>query len=76
VRSAGAPVDGPWPRAAEAAWRLATPLAAQAGGWLGLRLASRLLPGAAMLTAAAGDSAAAERLAARATAFYRPARAR
>ncbi|MGW5672858.1 hypothetical protein ACWEVO_33870, partial [Micromonospora sp. NPDC003776] len=76
VRSAGAPVDGAWPRAAEAAWRLATPLAAQAGGWLGLRLASRLLPGAAVLTAAAGDAAAAERLAARTTALYRPARAR
>ncbi|WP_233601125.1 MULTISPECIES: hypothetical protein [Micromonospora] len=76
VRSASVPVDGPWPRAAEAAWRLATPLAAQAGGWLGLRLASRLLPGAAVLTAAAGDAAAAERLAARATARYRPVRAR
>ncbi|MFG2056189.1 hypothetical protein ACGFI9_19420 [Micromonospora sp. NPDC048930] len=76
VRSAGPPVDGPWPRAAEAAWRLATPLAAQAGGWLGLRLASRLLPGAAVLTAAAGDSAAAERLAARAAARYRPVRTR
>ncbi|MFU8876122.1 hypothetical protein [Micromonospora sp. SL4-19] len=75
VRSAGAPTDGPWPRAAEAAWRLATPLAAQAGGWLGLRVASRLLPGAAMLAAAAGDSAAAERLAARAIGRYRPVRA-
>ena len=76
ARSAGAPVDGPWPRAAEAAWRLAMPLAAQTGGWLGLRVASRLLPGAAVLAAAAGDSAAAERLAARAVARYRPARVR
>ncbi|MFE9651403.1 hypothetical protein [Micromonospora sp. NPDC006431] len=76
VASAGAPVDGPWPRAAEAAWRLATPLAAQAGGWLGLRVASRLLPGAAPLAAAAGDSAAAERLAARAVSLYRPTRRR
>ncbi|MFE9203855.1 hypothetical protein [Micromonospora sp. NPDC007230] len=76
VTSAGAPADGPWPRAAEAAWRLATPLAAQAGGWLGLRVASRLLPGAAPLAAAAGDSAAAERLAARAVSLYRPIRRR
>ncbi|MEU2612588.1 hypothetical protein ABZ570_13570 [Micromonospora sp. NPDC007271] len=76
VRSAGAPADGPWPRAVEAAWRLATPLAAQAGAWLMLRLASRLLPGAALLAAVAGDSAAAERLAARAGALYRPTRPR
>ncbi|MFU8854766.1 hypothetical protein ACNAW0_27930 [Micromonospora sp. SL1-18] len=76
VRSAGAPADGPWPRAAEAAWRLATPLAAQVGGWLGLRVAARLLPGAGVLAAAAGGSAAAERLAARAVAIYRPARPR
>ncbi|WP_406039765.1 hypothetical protein OG799_29505 [Micromonospora sp. NBC_00898] len=74
ARAADGPGEGPWPRAAEAAWRLATPLAAQAGGWLGLRLASRLLPGAAALAAAAGDAAAAERLAARAIAAYRPPR--
>ncbi|KKK05803.1 hypothetical protein [Micromonospora sp. HK10] len=76
VRSVGPSADGPGPRAAEAAWRLATPLAAQAGGWLGLRLASRLLPGAAVLTAAAGDAAATQRLAARAIARYRPDRGR
>ncbi|MFE9689683.1 hypothetical protein [Micromonospora sp. NPDC005806] len=76
VRSAGAPAEGPWPRVAEAAWRLATPLAAQASGRLGLRLVSRLLPGAALLTAAAGDAAATERLAARAIGRYRPGRAR
>ncbi|WP_225854023.1 hypothetical protein [Micromonospora sp. AMSO31t] len=74
VRSAGAPAEGSLARAAEAAWRLATPLAAQAAGWLGLRLAARLLPGAAALAAAAGDATAAERLAARATGLYRPAR--
>ncbi|GAA2718000.1 hypothetical protein ACFY2R_05335 [Micromonospora olivasterospora] len=51
-------------------------MAAQAGGWLGLRLASRLVPGAAALAAAAGDSAAAARLAARAVAAYRPSPAR
>ncbi|RKN51607.1 hypothetical protein D7193_29825 [Micromonospora costi] len=71
--AADGPGEAPWPRAAEAAWRLAAPLAAQAGGWLALRLASRLLPGAAVLAAAAGDTAAAERLAARAVAAYRPA---
>ncbi|MEO3780942.1 hypothetical protein ABGB16_29890 [Micromonospora sp. B11E3] len=76
AEAASGPGEQPWPRAAEAAWRLAAPLAAQAGGWLGLRLASRLLPGAAALAAAAGDSAAAERLAARAVAAYRPPRAR
>ncbi|MEV0153569.1 hypothetical protein AB0H57_07485 [Micromonospora sp. NPDC050686] len=65
----------PWPWAAEAAWRLALPLGAQAGGWLALRLASRLLPGAAVLVAAAGDAAAADRLAARAIWAYRPAAA-
>jgi hypothetical protein len=61
-------------RLAEAAWRLGVPLAAQAGGWLALRLAARLLPGAGTLAAAAGDSAATERLAARAVARYRPGR--
>ncbi|WP_245712737.1 hypothetical protein [Micromonospora nigra] len=71
ARSADGPGEEPWARAAEAAWRLATPLAAQAGGWLALRLASRLLPGAALLAAAAGDSLAAQRLAARAIAAYR-----
>lgn len=75
ARAADRPGDRPWPRAAEAAWRLAAPLAAQAGGWAALRLTSRLLPGAAVLAAAAGDAAAAERLAARAVAAYRPVRA-
>ncbi|MGX1615179.1 hypothetical protein ACWIF8_14945, partial [Micromonospora chalcea] len=42
--AADEPADGPWGRAAQAAWRLATPVAAQAGGWLGLRLAARRLP--------------------------------
>ncbi|MEV0805552.1 hypothetical protein [Micromonospora sp. NPDC050200] len=75
ARAADGPGDRPWPRAGEAAWRLAAPLAAQAGGWAALRLASRLLPGAAVLAAAAGDAAVAERLAARAVAAYRPVRA-
>ncbi|WP_328851195.1 hypothetical protein OG994_25465 [Micromonospora globbae] len=74
ARALDGPEEAPWPRAAEAAWRLAAPLAAQAGGWLALRLASRLLPGAAVLAAAAGDAAAAERLAARAITAYRPPR--
>lgn len=74
ARSAGAPAEGSWSRAAEAAWRLATPLAAQAVGWLGLRLAARLLPGAAALAAATGDTASAQRLAARAITLYRPTR--
>ncbi|MEV5691530.1 hypothetical protein [Micromonospora globbae] len=74
ARALDGPREAPWPRAAEAAWRLAAPLAAQAGGWLALRLASRLLPGAAVLAAAAGDAAAAERLAARAITAYRPPR--
>ncbi|MEH0842924.1 hypothetical protein V6U81_11115 [Micromonospora sp. CPCC 205711] len=75
ARAADGPGDRPWPRAVEAAWRLAAPLAVQAGGWAALRLASRLLPGAAVLATAAGDAAAAERLAARAVAVYRPVRA-
>ncbi|MEU8214910.1 hypothetical protein AB0C47_03965 [Micromonospora taraxaci] len=74
AQEAGDPVEGGWPRAAEAAWRLAAPLTAQAGGWVALRLVARLLPGAAMLAAALGDAAAADRLAARAVADYRPAR--
>ncbi|SCG36645.1 hypothetical protein GA0074704_0410 [Micromonospora siamensis] len=72
ARAADGPGERSWPWVAEAAWRLALPLAAQAGGWLGLRLASRLLPGAAVLAAATGDAAAAERLAARAIGAYRP----
>ncbi|MFC8301651.1 hypothetical protein [Micromonospora orduensis] len=72
ARTADDPVEGVWPRAAEAAWRLAAPLTAQAGGWVALRLAARLLPGAAVLAAALGDTAAADRLAARAVAAYRP----
>ncbi|WP_433314282.1 hypothetical protein ACQP0U_31720 [Micromonospora sp. CA-269861] len=72
AETAGDPVEGAWPRAAEAAWRLAAPLTAQAGGWVALRLVARLLPGAAVLAAALGDAAAADRLAARAVAVYRP----
>ncbi|MEU4552535.1 hypothetical protein [Micromonospora violae] len=72
AESAGDPVEGAWPRAAEAAWRLAAPLTAQAGGWVALRLVARLLPGAAVLAAALGDAAAADRLAARAVSAYRP----
>ncbi|MFI6235161.1 hypothetical protein ACIBD9_16520 [Micromonospora sp. NPDC050784] len=72
AETAGEPVEGAWPRAAEAAWRLAAPLTAQAGGWVALRLAARLLPGAAVLAAALGDAAAADRLAARTVAVYRP----
>ncbi|MDG4794595.1 hypothetical protein [Micromonospora sp. WMMD1082] len=72
ARAADGPAERPGPRAAEAAWRLAAPLAAQAGGWWALRMAARLLPGAAALTAAAGDAAAAQRLAARAITLYRP----
>ncbi|MEV6514151.1 hypothetical protein AB0M37_00020 [Micromonospora chalcea] len=72
--AADEPADGPWGRTAQAAWRLATPVAAQAGGWLGLRLAARLLPGAAALAAATGGTATAERVAARAVARYRPGR--
>ncbi|MDM4721829.1 hypothetical protein QTQ03_20335 [Micromonospora sp. WMMA1363] len=75
ARAADGPGEAPWPRAVEAAWRLAAPLAAQASGWLALRLVSRLLPGAAALAAAAGDSAATERLATRAIGTYRSARA-
>jgi hypothetical protein len=63
--------DGALHRVAEAGWRLAAPLAAQTGGWLVLRLAARLLPGAAILAAGAGGSAAAQRLAARTVARYR-----
>ncbi|WP_334500000.1 hypothetical protein [Micromonospora sp. CPCC 205558] len=74
AETAGDPVEGAWPRAAEAAWRLAAPLTAQAGGWVALRLVARLLPGAAVLAAALGDAAAADRLAARAAAIYRPGR--
>ncbi|WP_433551976.1 hypothetical protein ACQP08_31900 [Micromonospora zamorensis] len=72
AQAAADPVEGAWPRAAEAAWRLAAPLTAQAGGWVALRLAARLLPGAAVLAAALGDAAAADRLASRAVAVYRP----
>ncbi|MFE9192009.1 hypothetical protein ACFYL6_20630 [Micromonospora sp. NPDC007208] len=72
AETAGEPVEGAWPRAAEAAWRLAAPLTAQAGGWVALRLVARLLPGAAVLAAALGDAAAADRLAARTVAVYRP----
>ncbi|MEU8289061.1 hypothetical protein AB0C01_32445 [Micromonospora sp. NPDC048905] len=71
AQTAGDPVEGAWPRAAEAAWRLAAPLTAQAGGWVALRLVARLLPGAAALAAALGDAAAADRLAARTVAVYR-----
>lgn len=73
ARQAGDGDDQPVHRAAEAAWRLAAPLAAHTSGWFALRLAARLLPGAAVLAATAGDSAATERLAARALARYRAA---
>ncbi|MEU8211822.1 hypothetical protein AB0B85_21810 [Micromonospora sp. NPDC049044] len=74
AQAAHDPVEGAWPRAAEAAWRLAAPLTAQAGGSVALRLVARLLPGAAVLAATLGDAAAADRLAARTVAVYRAAR--
>ncbi|MGC5033873.1 hypothetical protein [Micromonospora sp. DT229] len=64
----------PGSRPVDAVGRLAGPLTAQAGGWLALRLASRLIPGAAPLTAAAGNSAALQRLTARALTTFRPPR--
>ncbi|MEK8108910.1 hypothetical protein NKG94_36955 [Micromonospora sp. M12] len=60
-----------WPRAAEAAWRLAAPLTAQAGGWVALRLVARLLPGPRCSRRRWGRGGA-ERLAARTVAVYRP----
>ncbi|WP_240742337.1 hypothetical protein [Micromonospora zingiberis] len=72
ARAADGPGEEPGLRAVEAAWRLAAPLAAQAGGWLALRLASRLLPGAALLAAAAGGTATTQRLTARTITTYRP----
>ncbi|WP_254909929.1 hypothetical protein [Micromonospora sp. NBS 11-29] len=65
--SADGPAEESWGRAAEVARRLAAPV----GGWLGLRLVARLLPGAAAVAAVAGGTAAAERVAARAVARYR-----
>ncbi|WP_229399268.1 EcsC family protein [Micromonospora okii] len=70
AEAAAGAVDQPWPRVVEGARRLAAPL----GAWLGVRWAARLVPGAAVLAGAAGGSAAAERLAARAVATYRPPR--
>jgi hypothetical protein len=58
-------------RVTDTSLRRAGSLAALAGGWLSVRLASRLLPGAALVAAVAGGSAATERLAARAVARYR-----
>ena len=55
----------------EGVWRLATPLAARIGGWVVLRAAARLVPGAAVLVAALTDAAATDLLAARAIAHYR-----
>ncbi|MDP9798667.1 hypothetical protein J2S43_007179 [Catenuloplanes nepalensis] len=55
----------------EGIWRLATPLAARIGGWLALRTAARLIPGAAVLVAALTDAAATDLLTARAIAYYR-----
>ncbi|MEH1017276.1 hypothetical protein V6U90_29810 [Micromonospora sp. CPCC 206060] len=68
---AGDDATGPAQRPAGVGPRLVTLLGAQAGGWLAVRLVARWLPGMAVLAAAAGDSAAMERLAARAVAFYR-----
>jgi hypothetical protein len=65
----------PVTRAVEAGLRLAVPLAAETGGWAVLRLAARVVPGARVIAATAGQAAAAERLATRASAYYRRARA-
>ncbi|MGW0435739.1 hypothetical protein ACWDV4_24755 [Micromonospora sp. NPDC003197] len=73
-RQAGPEGELPAYRIMEAAWRLAAPLAAQTGGWVALRLAARILPGAAALAVAAGDAATTQRFAARAVARYRPPR--
>lgn len=68
----------PLARVVEAWVRLAVPLAAESGGWGLLRLAARIVPGARVIAVTGGQVAAAERLATRASAFYRreaPARA-
>jgi hypothetical protein len=62
-------------RAAAAGLRLAVPLAADTGGWVFLRLASRVVPAARVIAATAGQAAATERLATRSAAYYRRARA-
>jgi hypothetical protein len=74
ARQAGPGSDQPLQRVAEAAWRLAVPFAVQTGGSVALRLVAGLMPGAAILTAAARGSATVERLGARAVARYRPGR--
>jgi uncharacterized protein (DUF697 family) len=58
-------------RATEAAWRVVAPLAAQTMGWSALRLVSRLVPGARVAVASAGNAASATRLAHRAMLHYR-----
>lgn len=67
-------VEGPPAlRAAEAAWRLVTPLSGQSRGWLAVRMVARRLPGVVPVTAAMGAAAAVERLAYRTRAHYRAA---
>jgi hypothetical protein len=61
----------PLTRAAEAALRLAVPLAAETGGWGVLRLVARFVPGARVVAATGAQISAAERLAIRASAYYR-----
>lgn len=63
--------EPPLHRVAEAAWRLATPLAARAPGWLALRYAARRMPGALLLAVTAAGTTDTERLAARAVTHYR-----
>jgi hypothetical protein len=72
AQAATGAIERPWPAVAAGARRLAAPLGAPAGGWLAVRLAARLVPGAGVLAGVAVGSAAAERLAARAIAAYRP----
>lgn len=71
AREAPRDVDRPWQRLTEADWHRSAPLATRTAGWLSLRVASRLLPGAAFLAAGASGSTGAQRLAARAVARYR-----
>ncbi|HEX6968373.1 MAG TPA: hypothetical protein VF174_06130 [Micromonosporaceae bacterium] len=72
---ASAPASHPL-HPAEVGFRLARPLAGQAGSWLPLRMAARLLPGVAVLGAAAVGSTSAQRLAARTAARFRGVTAR
>jgi hypothetical protein len=70
LRAAKQPAYEESTKLSDAAWRLGRMVAAQSGGWAGIRLVNRYFPGTSLLVAALTSSSATETVANRANAYF------